>query len=155
MAQVHECRPQTFIIRPRRAVSYTLQNLTPRTSTPSSPFPQPVVQHSEQPCEDERPPQRGALTETPPLTVWETNRIAEDRDYRHFTRDGQFTELEDSRVRPLSFHQSITASTSDSAESIATWTMSKFVLCWLHHCTYRSEEQVQNDRKFITLNEKT
>ena len=30
-----------------------------------------------------------------------------------------------------------------------------FVLCWLHHCTYRSEEQVQNDRKFITLNEKT
>ena len=30
-----------------------------------------------------------------------------------------------------------------------------FELCWLDHCTYRSEEQVQNDRKFITLNEKT
>ena len=29
-----------------------------------------------------------------------------------------------------------------------------FVLCWLHHCTYRSEEQLQNDRKFITLKEK-
>ena len=27
--------------------------------------------------------------------------------------------------------------------------------CWLHHCAYRSEKQVQNDRKFITLNEKT
>ena len=36
-----------------------------------------------------------------------------------------------------------------------TWTMSKFVLCWLHHCTYRSEKQVQNDHKFITLYEKT
>ena len=30
-----------------------------------------------------------------------------------------------------------------------------FVLCVLHHCTYRSEEQVQNDHKFITLNKKT
>ena len=40
--------------------------------------------------------------------------------YRHFTEDGQFTEHEDSRedlrVRPLSFHQSITASTYDSPE---------------------------------------
>ena len=26
---------------------------------------------------------------------------------------------------------------------------------WVHHCTYRSEKQVQNDRKFVTLNEKT
>ena len=33
--------------------------------------------------------------------------------------------------------------------------MSNLVLCWLHHCTYRSEKQVQNDRKFITLTEKT
>ena len=28
-----------------------------------------------------------------------------------------------------------------------TKTTNNFVLCWLHHCTYRSEEQVQNDRK--------
>ena len=33
--------------------------------------------------------------------------------------------------------------------------MSNFVLCWLHHCTDRSEKQVLNGRKFITLNEKT
>ena len=32
----------------RRAKSYTLQTLTPRTGTPSSPFPEPVFQHSEQ-----------------------------------------------------------------------------------------------------------
>ena len=35
-----------------------------------------------------------------------------------------------------------------------TWTTNKFVLCWLHHGTYRSEKQVRNDRKFITLKEK-
>ena len=87
-------------LHPRRAMSYTLQNLIPRTGTPSSPFPEPVFQHSEQPCEDQRPQQRGALTETPPLAGYEPNRIVEDWDYRHFTGDGQFTELEDLRVRP-------------------------------------------------------
>ena len=54
-----------------RAMSYTLQNLTPRTSTPSSPFPEPVFQHSEQPCEDPRPQQRGALTEPTDLQFFE------------------------------------------------------------------------------------
>ena len=57
-------------LHPRRAMSYTLQNLTPRTGTLSSPFPEPVFQHSEQPCEDQRPQQRGALTEIPPLTPY-------------------------------------------------------------------------------------
>ena len=58
--------------------------------------------------------------ETPPLTGYEPNPIGEHRDYRHFTGDGQFTELKDLLVRPLSFHQSIIASTHDSAESIST-----------------------------------
>ena len=35
-----------------------------------------------------------------------------------------------------------------------TWTISNFVLCWLHHSTYRSEKQERNDHKFITLHEK-
>ena len=91
-------------------MSYTLQSLKPRAST----------QHSEKPCQDPRPLQRGALTETPPLAGYEPNRIVEDGDYRKFTRDGQFSELEDLRVRPLSFNQSFIASTFDSAESIAT-----------------------------------
>ena len=47
-------------------------------------------------------------------------KYAADRDHRHFAGDGQFTELEDVRARPLSFHQSIKASTYYSAESIAT-----------------------------------
>ena len=101
-------------------MSYTLQNLTPRTGTHSAPFPESVFQRAEQPCEDQRPQQSGALTELPHLTGYEPNRLAEDRDYRHFIGDGQFSEHEDLRVRPLSFHQSIMASTCDSAESIAT-----------------------------------
>ena len=109
-------------------MSYTLQNLTPRTGTPSSPFPESVFQQSEQ-----------------LLTGYEPNRIVEDRDSRHFTGDGQFTEHEDLRVRPLSFHQSIMASTTDSTESIAT----------LPESDIHDEQPVQNDRKFIILNEKT
>ena len=42
------------------------------------------------------------------------------QDHKHFTDDKQFTENEDLRVKPLSFHQPIAASTYDSAESIAT-----------------------------------
>ena len=61
-------RPKTFTPHPRRAMSHTLQNLTPRTGTPSSPFPESVFQQSEQPCRDQRPQQSGALTELPPLT---------------------------------------------------------------------------------------
>ena len=57
-----------------RAMSYTLQNLTPRTSTPSLPFTEPVFQHAEQNCEDPRPQQRGALTETPPLAGYDLHR---------------------------------------------------------------------------------
>ena len=30
-----------------------------------------------------------------------------------------------------------------------TWTTNKFVLCWLHHGTCRSEKQVRNDRRFV------
>ena len=70
----------------------TLQSRTPRTGTPSSPFPESVFQRSEQPCEDQRPQQSGALTELPPLTGYEPNRIAEDRDYRH---------LDDEQLRAL------------------------------------------------------
>ena len=132
-------------------MSYTLQILTPRTSTPSSPVRQPVFQNSEQPCQDP-----GALTDTPPLIGYEPNRIVEDRDWRHLTGDGQFTELEDLRVRSLSFHKSIVASTYDSAESIATPPKTDFDDEQVRaHCTHRREEQVQNDRKLITLNEKT
>ena len=35
-----------------------------------------------------------------------------------------------------------------------TWTTNKFVLCWLHHGIFRTEKQVRNDHKFVTLKEK-
>ena len=68
-------RPKTFTLHPRRAMSYTLQNLTTRTSTPSSPFPESAFQQIEQPCEDQRPQQSGALTELPHLTGYGPTRL--------------------------------------------------------------------------------
>ena len=94
--------------------------MTPRTGTPSSPFPESVFQRAEQPCEDRRPQLSGALTEQPHFTGYEPKQLAEDRNYKHFTGDGLFTEHEDLRVKPLSFHQSIIPSTYDSAECIVT-----------------------------------
>ena len=60
--------PKTFTPHTRRAMSYTLQNVTPRTGTPSSPFPESVFHQSAQPCENQRHEQSGALTELPTLT---------------------------------------------------------------------------------------
>ena len=146
-------RPKTFTSHPHRAMSCTLQNLTPRTGTASSPFPESVFQQPEQPCEDQRPQKSGALTELPPFTGYEPNRIVEDRDYMHFTGDGQFTELEVLRVRPLSFNQSIIASTYDSVESIATHPESdldgeQLRALLASPLYYRSEKQMRNDHKF-------
>ena len=81
---------------------------------PFPPFPESVFLQSEQPCGDQRPQQSGAPTEIPPLTGYEPMQLAENQDHRHFTEDKQLTEHEDLRVKPLPFHQPITA------ESIAT-----------------------------------
>ena len=55
-----------------------------------------------------------------PFAGYEPKQLAENKDYKHFTEDRQLTEHEDLCVKPLSFHQSTTATTYDSAESIAT-----------------------------------
>ena len=51
-------------------------------------------------------------------------------------------------------HQPMTQWKASRRPRNRTWTTSNFVLCWLHHCTCRSEKQLQNDRNFITLNVK-
>ena len=63
-------------LHPRRAMSNTLLNLTPRTSTPSSTLPEPFLQHYEQPCEDQRPQWRGALAERTISYTWMQRREA-------------------------------------------------------------------------------
>ena len=55
--------------------------------------------------------QRGTYADLPPITGYEPSWIADDQVDMHFTEDAQITELEDLRVKLLSFHQSITAST--------------------------------------------
>ena len=109
---------KTFTLH--RAMSYITPHLmTPRTGTPSS----LILNHSfseHKPCGDLRPQLSGAVAEPRPFTGSEPKQLAEDRDYKHCTEDRQLTEHEASRVKPLSFHQSITASTYDSAGSMAT-----------------------------------
>ena len=70
------------------------------------------------PCGDLRLHLSGALAEPRRFTGYEAKQLAENKEYKHFTEDKHLTEHEDLRVKPLSFHQSITASTYDSAESI-------------------------------------
>ena len=79
----HEAHCLRFAQRtctPHRAMSYTLQNLTPRTGTLSPSFPEPVFQRAEQPCEDRRPQLSGALAEPRPCKGYEPKQLAEDRD---------------------------------------------------------------------------
>ena len=116
------CCPQTFILHPRRAMITRCRIL----HHARAPFPHFFPNQSSNKSAKINATQRGALTEIPLLTGYEPNWIVEDRDYRHSTGDGQFTELEDLRIRPLSYHQSIKASTYDSAASIATLPESDF-----------------------------
>ena len=69
------------------------RTLTPRTGTPSSPFPESVFNSIlNKPAKINGHSRVCPLMEFPPLTGYEPNRIAEDRDYRHFTADCLFTE---------------------------------------------------------------
>ena len=93
--------------------------MTPSTGTPSSLILNPSFSEHK-PCRGLRPQLSGALAELRPFTEYEPKQLDEDQDYKQFTEDKQLTEHKDLRVKPLSFHQSITASTYESAQSIAT-----------------------------------
>ena len=110
-----------------RAMSYvTFHLITQSTGTPSlsSTLSSSHVLHpplsEHKPCGDLRPHLSGPLVEPRPFTGCEPQQLAENQDHKHFTEDKQFTEHDDLRVKTLSSHQPIIASTYDSAESIAT-----------------------------------
>ena len=162
------------IVTSHRAVSYVTPHLsiTPTAGTCTPSLTRPTSLSSDpllgdlQPCADLRQIERGSLAEPPSFTGYERN-----KDHKPFTEDRHLSEYqdlaehEDLRVNPLFFHRPSIASTYDSAESIATpppdqirgrlekptWMTNNFVFCWLPHCTYRSERQMRNDRKIITL----
>ena len=88
-----------------------------------------------------------------------------EQENEHSTEESQIPEIEDKGKEliddPFSLHE-----TSHCGLRLMillkallrlkkqTWTTNKFVLCWLHHGIYRSEKQVRNDHKLITLKEK-
>ena len=100
-------------------------------------------QRAQKPCGDLRPHLSCVLAEPRPFTRYEPKREPGSQAFHRI------------RVKPLSFHQPITASTYDSAESIATPppesdSDDQQLRALLAH---RNEKQVQNDRKFINRNE--
>ena len=139
-------------------MSHALTHATMSTCTPSSPSSPTLASRlgvtSLTHVEDPLPPQeRGSSPELPPPTSYEHNRIVDNQIFDD-QENMSFTEIED-RVKTVSYNQSFLSSTQDPAENIATSQEADFfVLCWLHHCTYKSEKQLQNDHKSVTLNEK-
>ena len=98
-------------------------------------------------------------TDPEPLTGYEPNRIVDNQityEQEDFTctEDNQITELEGhmSNLCPTTSHCCFPLKILLKA-LLRLRTTNKFVLCWLHHGTYRSEKHVRNDRKFITLKE--
>ena len=92
-----------------------------------------------------RPQQRGVLTETLPTTGTSPQTVS-SLNTRIYASDP-------CPSTSRSEHQPITNSAASRRSWSRTLLTNTFVLCWLHHCTYRSEEQVQNDRTVIILNE--
>ena len=139
-------RPKTFTHHPRRTISYTLQNLTPRTLLPRLFLNQSSsILHN--------PAKINGHSRVAPWRDYHLSQVMSpsgllNRDYRHFTED-PCSSTDRAQRRPTILLR------ASRRPRIRTWTTTNIVLCWLHHCTHRSEKDVQNDRKFITLNEKT
>ena len=142
-----------------RAMSYvTPHMMTPSTGTPSSHVLHPSLsEHT--PCGDLRPHLSGALAEPRPCSGYEPKQLAENQDHWHFTEESSSlnTRIYVSNPCPSTNRSqrrnTIQRKASRHRSRNWTQTMSNFVL-WLHHCIYRREKQVQNDRKLLTLNEK-
>ena len=143
-----------------RAMSYTVKHATPTTGTSFITFFWSIDLKNTALIFDPRPEQRGTvLRNYRPLKGYEPNRIepngivanwiVDDYENVPFTEDGQFTELEDLRVKSLSYHcrlqlQPMTQRKASRRHPKRTLMTNNFELCWLHHCTCRSEEHVQN-----------
>ena len=131
------------------------------TGTPSSLLlNQSFCEHK--PCEDRRPQLSGALAKPRPFQVTIPSSLLKTRITSTSPKTGSSLNTRiyvSSNPCPSTIRSQRELTTQRKASRHRsrnrTLTTSNFVLGWLHHCTCRSEKQVQNDRKFITLNEKT
>ena len=109
--------PQNSHTSLRNVICYTSLDYTESTGIPSLSstlssshvLHEPLSEHK--PCGHQRPHLSGALAEPRPFTSYEPKKLAEYQDP---------AEHENLHVKPLLFHRPSTASTYDSAESIAT-----------------------------------
>ena len=123
------CTPSFTVIRPTSTSSFSYDPLLGEI----------------QPCADLRQLSVGSLAERRLHRLWAQASCRKQATHwrqAFCRRQGSCRTQGFIRVKPLSFHQSITASTYDSGVRALrrsllsrTWTISKFVLCWFHHCT--------------------
>ena len=121
-------------------------------------------------CTGSRGLRGDSFADTQPRTGYEPRRtvdnpIVTEQEIEHTTEESQIQEIE-GKGKELIFdpfslpsNQSLLFRFKILLKALLrlkkqTWTTNKFVLCWLHHGTYRSEKQVRNDHKLITLEER-
>ena len=103
-------------------------------------------------CEDPLPPQEcGSYPELPPATGSTTRSLMTRRTCSSL----EMRIVSNPCLATSRFYlQPKTPRKASRRHTKRTSRTNKLVLCWLHHGTYRSEKQVQNDLNFITLIEK-
>ena len=104
---------------------------------------------------DLRHPLSGSLGKPRPFTSFQSKQLGEHQDHKHFTEDKQITEHEDFRVTHLHFHQSITASTFALPKASRHRPPYSDLDDEQLRALLASPQQMQNDRKFNTLNKNT
>ena len=154
-----------------RAMSYVTPHLiTPSTGTPSlsptlsfSHVPHPLLSEHK-PCGDLRPHLSGALAELRPLTGYEPKQLAENPSSLLKTRNTGISpaEHEGLRVKLLSFHQQITASTyeqlrallasplysrerEESAENLISGSSQDPISTWKHVALFSSKKRLDQE----------
>ena len=106
------------------------------------------------PCADPREPRGDGYTDPEPRTGYEPHRIVDNQVKNRRILPALPKLRATSRLCPSTSHCCLLLKILLKVLlrlKKETWTKNKFMLCWLHHGTYRSEKQVRNDRKFITL----
>ena len=98
-------------------------------------------------CADPRGLRGDGFTESEPRT------IVTEQEIEQSTEESQIQNLRVGSLHPTTFDSRFYCEPCHASKR-QTWMTNKFVFCWLHLDTCRSEKQVQNDHKSVTLEER-
>ena len=145
------------VIRHTALEHYTWHVCTPSLTRTASHSSDPLLGEL-QPCADLRQLERGSLAEPHPSQVMSPTTIISFSPKTSIPLNNRI--LPNTRIYVSNHYSSINRAwlrpailrkASRHLLRTRTWTMTRFVLCWLLHCTSRSERQMRNDCKFTNL----